>query len=187
MFKNNELGWRELGILILIAYTFSFLIRMIWVWQFKDTSSFYWNGQLMINTNDGYFFASAVEYLLNGTHADNPRVYIAIDSYPGMVYFSYLLAKFTPMSLETTILYAPTIISSLIVVPMILVGRLLKLPWVGFLSALVGSIGWSYYNRTMTGYYDTDMFSILLQFTVLYLFLSTLHSRKLVSILALAI
>jgi dolichyl-diphosphooligosaccharide--protein glycosyltransferase/undecaprenyl-diphosphooligosaccharide--protein glycosyltransferase len=187
MFKKEEWDWKELGLMILIAYLFSFVARLIWVWQFKDNPAFYWNDQLMINTKDGYFFASAVDYLLNGIHTNNPRVGIAIESYPGMVYFSYLLAKFTPMSLETTILYAPTIVSSLIVIPMILIGKLLRLPWVGFFSALVGSIGWSYYNRTMTGYYDTDMFSVLLQFTVLYLFLLTLHSKRLISILALAI
>jgi dolichyl-diphosphooligosaccharide--protein glycosyltransferase/undecaprenyl-diphosphooligosaccharide--protein glycosyltransferase len=178
MFTNKELGWREIGILMLIAYIFSFAVRLIWVWQFKDNPDFYWNGQIMINTNDGYFFASAVEYLLNGAHAENPRIHIAIDSYPGFVYSSYLLAKYTPMSLETVILYLPAIISSLVVIPLILVGKLIKLPWVGFFAALLGSIAWSYYNRTMTGYYDTDMFSVLLQFTVLYFFLLTIYEKE---------
>ena len=178
MFRDNELGWREIGILIVIAYLFSFAIRLIWVFQFQDNPNFFWNDQIMINTNDGYFFSSAVEYLLTGAHADNPRVGIAIDSYPGMVYASYLLAKFTPMSLETTILYAPAIISSLVVIPIILTGKLIKLPWVGFFAALLGSIAWSYYNRTMTGYYDSDMFSVFLQFSALYLFLLTLYSKE---------
>jgi len=187
MFKNDELEWRELTILILIAYLFSFAVRLIWVFQFQDNPNFYWNDQLMINTNDGYFFASAVDYLLSGGHADNPRVQIAIDSYPGMVYISYFLAKFTPMSLETTILYAPTIVSSLVVIPIVLTGKLIKLPWVGFFSALLGSIAWSYYNRTMTGYYDTDMFSVLLQFTTLYFFLLTLYTKESKTVLLLSI
>jgi len=187
MFKDNNLEWRELTILVFVAYLFSFTVRLIWVWEFKDTSSFHWHDQLMINTNDGYFFASAVEYLLNGAHADNPRVHIAIDSYPGMVYASYFLTKFTPMSLETTILYAPSIISSLVVIPIILTGKLIKLPWVGFFSALLGSIVWSYYNRTMVGYYDSDMFSVLLQFTVLYLFLLTIYSKETKNLLLLVV
>ncbi|NKQ41721.1 MAG: peptide-binding protein [Sulfurovum sp.] len=162
---------------MLIAYIFSFAIRMIWVYQFQDNPNFMWNGQLMINTNDGYFFASGVEYLLSGAHADNPRVPIAINSYPGLVYVSYLFAKYTPMSLETTILYLPAIISGLMVIPMIMVGKLIKLPWIGFFAALLGSIAWSYYNRTMIGYYDTDMFSVLLQFTILYFFLLTIYNK----------
>ena len=30
MFKEKELGYKEIGLLILIAYAFSFFIRMIW-------------------------------------------------------------------------------------------------------------------------------------------------------------
>ena len=187
MFKNKELGYKELTILVIVAYIFSFTMRLIWVFQFKDNPDFLWNNQLMINTNDGYFFASAVDYILNGLHADNPRVQIAIDSYPGMVYTSYFLVKFTPMSLETAILYAPSIVSSLVVIPIIFTGKLIKLPWVGFFAALLGSIAWSYYNRTMTGYYDTDMFSVLLQFTTLYLFLLTLYNKDSKTVLFLAI
>ncbi|SFV55965.1 Oligosaccharyltransferase PglB [hydrothermal vent metagenome] len=186
MFKDNDLGWKEITILVVVAYLFSFAVRLIWVFQFHDNPNFFWHDQLMINTNDGYFFASAVEYLLTGAHADNPRVGIAINSYPGMVYASYYLTKFTPMSLETTILYAPAIISSLVVIPIVLTGKLIKLPWVGFFAALLGSIVWSYYNRTMVGYYDSDMFSVLLQFTVLYLFLLTIYSKEDKNILWLA-
>lgn len=177
MFSEKEFGWKEVSVLILIAYVFSFTIRMIWVLQFQDNPNFIWNNQLMINTNDGYFFASAVEFLLNGLHADNPRVYIAIDSYPGMIYVTYFLTKYTPLSLETVTLYLPAVISSLVVVPLILTGKLIKLPWVGFFAAILGSIVVSYYNRTMVGYYDSDMFSVFLQFTVLYFFLFTIYVK----------
>ena len=177
MYKEEELRWREIGILIFIAYVFSFAIRLIWVVQFQNNPNFVWNGQLMINTNDGYFFASAVDYLLNGTHGNNPRVQLAIDSYPGLVYITYLAVKYTPFSLETVILYLPAVISSLVVVPLILIGKLIDRLYVGFFAALLGSIAWSYYNRTMIGYYDTDMFSVLLQISILYLFLLTIYAK----------
>jgi undecaprenyl-diphosphooligosaccharide--protein glycosyltransferase len=185
MFKE-KIGWKETGVLILIAYLFSFVVRLIWVWQFKDRPDFHWNGQLMINTNDGYFFASAVQYLLSGAHADNPRVPLAIQSYPGFVYLSYFFTKYTPFSLETVILYMPAVISSLVVVPLILVGKLIRRPWAGFFAALLGSIAWSYYNRTMVGYYDTDMFSVLLQFTIFYFFLLTIYDKRVRNVLWLA-
>jgi dolichyl-diphosphooligosaccharide--protein glycosyltransferase/undecaprenyl-diphosphooligosaccharide--protein glycosyltransferase len=38
----------------------------------------------------------------------------------------------------------------------------------GFFAALLGSITWSYYNRTMTGYYDTDMFSAMAPMFILF-------------------
>ncbi len=178
MFKNSELGWKEISVLALIAYVFSFAIRMIWVQWAVTHPEFFWNGQLMINTNDGYFFASAVDYLLTGAHADNPRISVALNSYPGMIYATYYLVKLTPLSLETAILYMPSIIASFVVIPIILTGKLIKLPWVGFFAALLGSITWSYYNRTMVGYYDTDMFSVFLQFTIFYFFLLTIYSKE---------
>lgn len=178
MFRTKDLNTKEITLLILLAYSFSILVRMLWVSWADDIPSFYWDKQLMINTNDGYFFGAASEYLLNHAHASNPRVGIAINSYPGMVYMTYILAKYTPFSLDTVMLYMPAFISSLVVIPIILTGKLIKLPWVGFFAALLGSIAWSYYNRTMTGYYDTDMFSVFLQFTIFYFFLYTIYNKE---------
>jgi len=56
----------------------------------------------------------------------------------------------------------PTFIGSLLVIPIMLITRLFKLDKVGFIAALLASITWSYYNRTMTGYYDTDMLVVVL-------------------------
>jgi len=53
-------------------------------------------------------------------------------------------------------------------IPIILITRLFNLTFWGFLAALLGSITWSYYNRTMTGYFDTDMFSAMAPMFILY-------------------
>ena len=151
---------------MLIAYIFSFAVRLIWVYQFKDNPDFYWNGQLMINTNDGYFFASGAQHALFGLHSENPRI-PGLWEY-GVVFFTTLFAKITPFSLETIMLYMPTAISSLVVVPIILIAQLYGRPLWGFFAALLGSIAWSYYNRTMTGYYDTDMFSAMAPMFILF-------------------
>jgi dolichyl-diphosphooligosaccharide--protein glycosyltransferase/undecaprenyl-diphosphooligosaccharide--protein glycosyltransferase len=169
----DNISTKQMIGLMVLAYAFSFLIRMIWVWQFKDTSSFYWNGQLMINTNDGYFFASGVQKALEGLHQYNPRVFGIFDY--GVIFITTLLVKFTSMSIETAILYAPAIFSSLVVIPIILIARLYNNTLWGFFAALLGSITWSYYNRTMTGYYDTDMFSAMApMFILFFLIKSTL-------------
>jgi len=152
--------------LILFAYLFSIAVRMIWVQWAGGHPEFFWNGQLMINTNDGYFFASGVQHELWGVHADNPRI-PGFWNY-GVVALTTLLARITPFSLETIILYLPAVISSLVVIPVILIGRLFGRPWWGFFSALLGSVVWSYYNRTMVGYYDSDMFSAMAPMFILY-------------------
>jgi len=165
-FSLNYVTTNQMLSLILLAYIFSFMIRMIWVWQFQDNPNFYWDGQLMINTNDGYFFASGAQESLTGLHADNPRVYGIWDY--GVIFFTTIFVKITPFSVETVTLYMPAIISSLVVIPIILIARLYKQTLWGFFAALLGSIAWSYYNRTMTGYYDTDMFSAMAPMFILF-------------------
>ncbi|MBD3792248.1 MAG: peptide-binding protein [Campylobacterales bacterium] len=163
---NKTVDTKYLMLLMLLAYAFSFMIRMIWVYQFQDNPNFYWNDQIMINTNDGYFFAAGAQQALFDMHQHNPRI-PDIYSY-GMVFLTTWLVKLTPLSLETVTLYLPAVISSLVVIPVILIARLYGEALWGFFAALLGSIAWSYYNRTMVGYYDTDMFSAMAPMFILY-------------------
>jgi len=164
--KEEKREINSLLVLMGIAYLFSVAIRMIWVYQFQDNPSFYWNGQLMISTNDGYTWGAGAQQVLYGMHESNSGIR---DMWANAtIFFTVLFTKLTPFSLETVMLYMPTFISSLVVVPIILIARLFKQPWWGFFAALLGSIAWSYYNRTMTGYYDTDMFSAMAPMFILY-------------------
>ncbi len=182
---NEEISTKQLLGLIALAYLFSFLIRLIWVYQFSDYAPFHYNGQLMINTNDGYFFASGAQEAIFGVHQQNPR----IPSWHkwGVTFFTVLFAKITPFSLETITLYMPSIISSLVVIPIILIARLFGATMWGFFSALLGSIAWSYYNRTMTGYYDSDMFGVMAPMFVLYFLMASVKKFTLKSSLYAAI
>jgi len=181
--KEDNISIKYLIGLTLMAYIFSFMIRMIWIYQFSDNSSVYWNDQIMINTNDGYYFATAVKNLLFDSNLENPQLASALQNYPGVVYITWFLTKITTFSLDTIILYMPAVISSFIVIPIILTGRLMGHTMLGFFAALIGSIGWSYYNRTMIGYYDSDMFAVLFQFTIFYSFLHIAYKKDLMSIL----
>lgn len=163
-------------ILILIAFAFGVLFRLIWVFKFGDEPSYLFNGSLMLTTNDGYFFASGVDKLINGNHELNPRLW---DMYgQGMIYVSAFFAYISPFSLDTTLFYMPALISSLIVIPLVLIGKLYNRLWWGFVAALIAVIAWSYYNRTMVGYYDTDMFAIWLPVLALYFMLRSLENSS---------
>ena len=164
--NKERLSTKSIVGLIFLAYAFSFAIRLIWVYQFQDNPNFLWDGQLMINTNDGYFFASGAQQVLEGLHMDNPRVPNMWDY--GAVAITAFLTKITPFSLETVTLFMPAVISSLVVIPIILIARLYKQTLWGFFAALLGAVAWSYYNRTMIGYYDTDMFSAMAPMFILY-------------------
>ena len=184
-FSLNQVTTGQMLGLMLLAYIFSFAIRMIWVYQFQDNPNFLWNGELMINTNDGYFFAAGAQQELFGLHEDNPRVFGMWDY--GVIFFTTLFVKITPFSLETVTLYMPAVISSLVVIPIILISRLYKQTLWGFLAALLGSIAWSYYNRTMIGYYDTDMFSAMAPMFILFFLMKSTIDFNLKSALYAAI
>ncbi|BCD62557.1 dolichyl-diphosphooligosaccharide---protein glycosyltransferase [Nitratiruptor sp. YY08-26] len=167
---------------IVVAYLFSYLLHLYWIGWASHNPEFFWNGQLMINNVDGYFFGSGAQKILYHLHLDNPRL-LDIWRYGTAVLTAYIV-KLLPISLDTAMLYLPPVISSLVVIPVILIGRLYgNLLW-GFLSALIASIGWSYYNRTLAGYYDTDMFSAMLPMFILFFLLAAVKYRSLNYILA---
>jgi len=177
----------ETWIYIFLAYFFSVGMRMLWVFQYADTEAFKWNNQLMINTNDGYYFATAVKHMLFGTNEFNQLIPTAIDTYTGTIYSIYFLAKILPFSLDTIILYMPTFISSLIVIPIVLTMKIYNKALLGFLAALLASITWSYYNRTMTGYFDTDMYALVFPVFILYFLIKFANKQNILDIFIVAI
>ena len=165
MVKNKKIYFY-----MLFAYIFSVGFHLFWLSWASKYPEFYWQGQLMINNPDGYYFASDAQKILYGMHKYNYTLSNPFSIGLGVI-TAYIVKFFLFLSLDTVILYLSAIISSLIVIPLILIGKLYKnIEW-GFLSALLASIAWSFYNRTLVGYYDTDMFSVLNITIVLYLFL----------------
>jgi undecaprenyl-diphosphooligosaccharide---protein glycotransferase len=151
-------------ILILIAFIFSFAIRLIWVQQFSEMELFKFNNEFMITTNDGYAFAEGARDIISGESQENDLS--KTDS--ALSRLTAFLAQILPISLETLVFYMPAFFSSLIVIPIILIAREFNRLEVGFIAALVGSIAWSYYNRTMVGYYDTDLLNIVFPTVLLW-------------------
>ena len=168
---------KEIYLMIIVAYLFSLIVRYIYIYQIGDNPEFIWNNSYIINTNDGYYFGSGVQKVLYGMHQYNPLVPDLFDR--GLTFLTTILVKVLPFSLETIMFYLPAFISSLIVVPIILIGYLYKEPLWGFLSSLIIAIAWSYYNRTMLGYYDTDMFSIMILMWIVYFLLKSIKSNSL--------
>jgi len=83
-----------------------------------------------------------------------------------------------PISFESVILYLPVFLSSLVVIPMILMAQSLNKVELGFVAALIASIAWSYYNRTMVGYYDTDMLNIVFPMFLLWSLVLAFKTRE---------
>ncbi|WP_333804531.1 STT3 domain-containing protein [Sulfurospirillum sp.] len=167
IFKNSILY-------IFVAFAFSFAIRLIWVYQFNDFESFKFADQFMINTNDGYYWAEGARDLLRGITKQHDLSPIS----EAASWFTYIVAKVFPVSLETIIFYMPAVLGSLIVIPIILIAYNFQMLEVGFLAALLASIAVSYYNRTMVGYYDTDMLNIVFPTLLLWSLILSLRTKE---------
>jgi len=118
-------------------------------------------GVALPNTHDSFYFGSILQKALYKKHQDNhliPSVYTN-----GMItYLPYLLLKAFPdrWTIEELLLKIPVWVAGLVCIPIVLIGRLYGSSLWGFFAACLAGIAHSYYNRTLAGYYDTDMFSI---------------------------
>lgn len=173
----------QISIFIIIAYLFAILCRMEWVIWASGYSDFIWNNQLMISTNDGYAYAEGARDMIAGFHQPNDLSYYGTP----LSTITFLLAEILPFSLETIILYLSIFLASLIVIPIILIGKEFNQTKAFFIASLLASIANSYYNRTMAGYYDTDMLVIVLPLFTIW-GLIRLHFRgDLISFLIIAL
>ena len=177
-FKNFHLS-KQSVLLIAIAFVFSVVCRLYWVVWASEFSSFFWNGELMISTNDGYAFAEGTRDMLAGFHQPNDLSYFG---YP-LSTLTYWIVKIFGVKLEAAMLYMSVFFSSLVVIPILLISLEYKNPKAGLIAALLGSIADSYYNRTMAGYYDTDMLIIPLSVFMLWGLVRVLEKRDTASII----
>jgi len=155
---KNLLDTKKIAILMFLAFAFSFAARLYWISYASGIESFYFNNQIMINTNDGYFYAEGARDLIKGSHEAGDRSAVT----EPVAIATAALYKILPFSLETLTLYMPAFFGSLVVIPVILIGRFFGQPMMGFFAAMFGAITYSYYNRTMAGYYDSDMFALIM-------------------------
>jgi undecaprenyl-diphosphooligosaccharide--protein glycosyltransferase len=173
--EEEKVNWKLTLLLIIIAYTFSVSVRYVYISYVGDIPQFQWQGHLMINNNDGYYYAEGARDILAGFHQTTD---LSPVNTPAAILTAFL-AKFLPfIPFDVLIEFLPGFLGSLIVIPIILIGRVLGSTWMGFLAGLLGGIAWSYYHRTMFGYYDTDMLVIVLPTFALWAILYAIKTKN---------
>ncbi|MGA1101393.1 MAG: STT3 domain-containing protein, partial [Opitutales bacterium] len=157
---------------ILSAYLLSFWVRLEWIdyAQANYTNelgetvflrpNMVKDGVALPNTHDSFYFGSVVQKAALGMHQNNdllPGVY-----QNGMITALpyWLISLFPDLSIEHLLLWLPVYVSGLVCVPLVLIGRLYGSAVWGLGAACLAGITHSYYNRTLAGYYDTDIFAI---------------------------
>ena len=144
-------------VLLLTAYLFSIFIRYILIFKMQNNPTLFWNGELLITSPDGYAYAEGARDILSNTITNiHSRVTTSL------AILTAFLVKYTPFSFETIIFYMPIFLSSLIVVPVFYITKRFRSNLLAFSAAIFASTVESYYNRTIAGYYDTDVLIIVL-------------------------
>jgi len=172
--EENKINFKLLTLLIIIAYIFNIAVRYIYISYVGDIPQFQWNGHLMINNNDGYYWAEGARDILANNYSNELSPVNRSASI-----LTAFLAKFLPfIPFDVLIEFLPGFLGALVVIPVILIGRVLGSTWVGFLASLLSGMAWSYYHRTMFGYYDTDMLVIVLSTFAVWAVIFSLKNKE---------
>jgi len=188
---KDRMHWAFTLLLIVTAYCLSFWIRLEWI-DFAQGSYLNKEGKEVLvhpdmvrsgvalpNTHDSFFFGSIVQKAHLGMHQDNDLVPDVLE-YGAITYLPYVLLKIFPsLTIEELLLWIPVWVAGIVCIPIVLIGRLYGSSLWGFFAACLAGITHSYYNRTLAGYYDTDIFSITIPAFALYFLLGASRRESL--------
>jgi len=180
---KDRAHWSVTLLFIGLAYLLSVWVRLEWIdfaqANFVDESGevqylrpdMVKNGVALPNTHDSFYFGSILQKGHLGMHEDNHLIPSVFTN--GMItYLPYLLLEFFPsLDIELLLLWLPVYLAGIVCIPIVLIGRLYGSSLWGFFAACLAGITHSYYNRTLAGYYDTDIFSITIPAFALYFLL----------------
>lgn len=152
-------------IFIAIAIFISIYAREAFVYYSSAFSYYFFDGNRLLTTNDAYHFATATKDLING-NLDNAFYPIASLEMPSILsaMFYYLL----PFSIDDLFFFLPIILSSFVAIPMYLFAKDMTNKYYAFFAATLTPLSIGYSNRTIGGYYDTDMLVLFFPLLGLY-------------------
>lgn len=163
---------------IIAAWLLSCWIRLEWVETSQSRPNVQWANSYLPTTHDSYLFLSTIQ---QSHHSDStpplkghPRY---LDNGILPLICSFLIYVFGIDNYLDISTYLPIFLSGLLAAPIVLIGRLYGSLLAGFLAACLAVCTSSYFNRTMAGYLDTDIFSITVPTIILFLLLHS-HKRK---------
>lgn len=153
------------------AFAILFAMRLYWLFFAQSIPFYQLDGIPMLNNNDGYYYAEGARDIIAGFHQESDLSPVAAP----LSLLTAWIARLLPFSLDWVTLFMPAVFGSLVAFPLYFLfvdfvhnahSRLVA--FCGFFGALFGGSAVSYYNRTMMGYYDTDMLLLVLPLCMLY-------------------
>ncbi|RAX54616.1 hypothetical protein CCY99_02305 [Helicobacter sp. 16-1353] len=165
---------------ILIAIFISIYAREAFVYYSSAFGYYFFDGNRILTTNDAYHFATATKDLIQG-HIKDAFYPIASLEMPSILsaFFYYIL----PFSYDDLFFYLPIGLSSLVAIPIYLFTKDITNRYFGLFAAILTPLSIGYSNRSVGGYYDTDM--LVLTFPMfglyfLYRILKNYHFKDLI-------
>ncbi len=158
-----------------------FCVRLHWLFFALGNADFLLDSVPMLNNNDGYYYAEGARDILAGFHQDGDLSPV----HSPLSILTAALAAALPIALDWLLLFMPAVFGALIAFPLYFFfivfvpspdSRLQAL--CACFSAFFGGIVVSYYNRTMIGYYDTDMLVIVLPLCAVFFLLRFAQTRS---------
>lgn len=163
-------------VLVVIAMAFVLQLRLLYADSTRFMPQYFFNGERILTTNDGYHYANATRDLLDGYSGKD--VLFSADEFRMPAILSVIAYKMLPISLDEMFFYMPMVLSILLAIPVFLIAKNVSNTLVAFLAALLAPITQSYAIRTMGGYYDTDMLILTLPLMAVYFLLRTIEYSK---------
>ncbi|MCA9514204.1 MAG: hypothetical protein KC635_04620 [Myxococcales bacterium] len=161
--------------LIAGAYLFGVGVRLAWVPKVEANPQAVWAGHVTLTATDGYFFASAVQHAVEGGEPTNMRL-PPWEKHAITTIATAAVHVLDAAPLEVTF-YLPVFLAPLLAVPLVLLGRLVGAPLFGFAAGAFAVVGLSYFNRSLPGYFDTDMVSVTFPMVLVWLLASAVMAR----------
>jgi len=170
--EDRQKNLKQLFFYILSAYLLSVAVRLFLYYQVSDNHNYLYNGNIIpLWTADAGLYGYYANQILSGISYPFVAEYM-----PG--YLLSWIVNITGMELDKVLFFAPAFLSSLIVIPIILIANRYKMATFGLYSAFIGSVMTSYYYRTHLGYYDTDVLNVFLPLLAIYFLIKLVEDRE---------
>lgn len=115
-----------------------------------------------------------LSYAPDGRSADYRPMIVYVTSF--LYYIANMLSN---MSLTEVAFYATAIISPLAAIPAFIIVRRVTNNYGGATAALIVALAPNYFSHTFVGFFDTDMFNVVLPLFLILFFIESIRSSKL--------
>lgn len=150
----KERFFKRLHVSIFVAIVASILLQSLFLWIIKDNPNNFFNGNFVpLWTHDAGLYGFYAKELLSGVNLPFETEYMA-------GWLLYALTKMLPFSIDNVLFFAPVVLSSLIIIPIVFIAKLFHLERVGFFGGILATLAYGYYYRSFFGYYDTDILNL---------------------------